>query len=66
MIINEKGNLYDLIDLYKKITDLKKGVIVRPLSTQSMLEFVAKEVWEEIGNLQRQTDIKIIAKEVKK
>lgn len=61
MIINEKGNLYDLIDLYKKITDLQNGTIIRPQSTQNMLDFVAKEVWEEIGFLQRQLDIEILA-----
>lgn len=65
-MLNEKDNLYDLIDLYKKITGLQKDMIVRPLSTQSVLEFVAKEIWEEIGNLQRGTDIEVIVREVKK
>ena len=65
-MVNEKDNLYDLIDLYKKITDLQKDEIARPLSTQSALEFVAKEIWEEIGNLQRETNIEVIAREANK
>ena len=57
-----KDNLYDLIDLYEKITDIKNDMIVRPPSTQSTLEFVAKEIWEEIGNLQRLTNIEVLVK----
>ena len=60
-MIDIKRNLYDLIDLYKKIVDLQEEMI-RPQSTHSTLEFVAKEIWEEIGNLQRLTNIEVLIK----